>query len=170
MATPPTGVASDETVSVWFCEAVTLAGPKIATELDAVTSVRLECLLTENFAPDGSATVAETRRMCSKQVTQRGGTVTKTIGDLTYAYDPQAALTAAINLAYAALTEGAQGFLVVRWGIHVDVALAAAQKVDVYPVEITHRQKMAPEQNSELKCKSGVVVIGEVVEDVALAA
>ena len=115
MPTIITGVASDETVSVKWVPTITdVNAPKLSTEINAATAVTLECLLTETFSPDASAEVGEVRRMCSKQVQQRGGTVTLTIEDLIYAYDPQGLASAAINKAYAALVQGAEGYLVVR--------------------------------------------------------
>jgi len=167
-----TGVASDETVSVkWVPTIADVNAPKLATEINAATSVTLECLLTETFSPDASAEVGEVRRMCSKQVQQRGGTVTLTIEDLIYAYDPQGLVSAAINKAYAALVQGAKGYLVVRWGKHVDTAWAVGDNVDVWPVEISYGPvKLAPEANSELKAKSGVLVTGTLASDKALVA
>lgn len=163
------GVASDETVSVKFVQTLAdPAAPKL-TELNAASAVQLECLLTENFAPDASADTTQIRRMCSKQTQERAGTVTRTIADLVGAYDPQD-LAAPISKAYAALAPGATGFLVVRWGIHVDTAWATGDLVDVFPVEIAFRAKMAPEQSSELKFKAKPLVTGTVVEDVPLAA
>ena len=111
-----TGVASDETVSARRVPTITdVNAPKLATEINAATSVTLECLLTETFSPDASAEVGEVRRMCSKQVQQRGGTVTLTIEDLIYAYDPQARVRRhqqGVRRARA----GPKGYLVVRWG------------------------------------------------------
>lgn len=164
------GVASDETVSVkWVPTIADPTAPKLATELNATSAINLECLLTENFNPGASAEVGEVRRMCSKQVQQRGGTVTLTIEDLIYAYDPQGLATAPINKAYAALVQGAKGFLAVRWGKHVDTAWAVGDKVDIWPVEISYGPvKVAPEANSELKAKSGVLVTGTVAQDKAI--
>jgi len=163
------GVASDETVSVKFVQTIAdVSAPKL-TELNAVSAVQLECLLTENFAPDASADTTQIRRMCSKQTQERAGTVTRTIADLVGAYDPQD-LAAPISKAYAALEPGATGFLVVRWGVHVDTAWTVGDLVDVFPVEIAFRAKMAPEQSSELKFKAKPLVTGTVTEDVALAA
>lgn len=166
------GVASDETVSVkWVPTISDPTAPKLATELNAATAIQLECLLTENFSPDASAETGEVRRMCSKQVLQRGGTVTLTIEDLIYAYDPQGLAAAPINKAYAALVQGAKGFLAVRWGKHVDTAWAVGDKVDIWPVEISYGPvKIAPETNSELKAKSGVLVTGTVQADKAIVA
>lgn len=172
MPTIVAGIASDETVSVkWVPTIADPTAPKLATELNAATAINLECLLTEIFAPNASAEVGEVRRMCSKQVQQRGGTVTLTIEDLIYAYDPQGLATLPINKAYAALVQGAKGFLVVRWGKHVDTAWAVGDKVDVWPVEISYGPiKLAPEANTELKAKSGVLVTGTVQQDKAIVA
>lgn len=173
MATIIPGIASDETVTLWWVTSIAnTSAPSLATEINAATSIRLECLLTENFAPDVSAEVGTVRRACSKTVLQRGGTVTYTISDLVYAYDPQNP-TAASNLskAYATLVKGAKGFLVARWGVNVNTAAATAQKVDVWQVEISYGPfKMAPEANSELKAKSGVLSISDPVFDAAIAA
>jgi hypothetical protein len=55
-----TGVASDETVSVkWVPTIADVNAPKLATEINAATSVTLECLLTETFSPDASVEVGE---------------------------------------------------------------------------------------------------------------
>ena len=117
MPTIITGVASDETVSVkWVPTIADVNAPKLATEINAATAVTLECLLTETFSPDASAEVGEVRRMCSKQVQQRGGTVTLTIEDPDLRLRPAGLTSAAINKAYAALVQGAKGYLVVRWG------------------------------------------------------
>ncbi len=164
------GVASDETVSVkWVATIADTSAPKLATEINAATSVQLECLFTEMFSPTASADVGEISRMCSKTKQQRGGSVSKGIDDVVYAYDPQALSTAAINKAYATLVQGTKGFLVVRWGKHVDTAWAVGDKVDVWPVEVSYGPfKLAPETNSELKAKSGLLVIGTVAEDKAI--
>lgn len=168
MPTVIPGVSSDATVSLkWVAAIANTSAPKLATEINAVTSVSLECLLTENFAPDASAEVVANRRMCSKQVFERGGTITYTIADLIAAYDPQD-LAAPLSKAYVALEPGAEGFLVARWGVDVDTAWATGDLVDVYPVEVAFRSKMAPELNSELKFKAKPLIVGTVVEDVAI--
>jgi len=53
----------------------------------------------------------------------------------------------------------------------VDTAWAVGDKVDVWPVEISYGPvKLAPEANSELKAKSGVLVTGTLASDKALVA
>ena len=172
MPTIVPGIASDETVSVKWVVAITdTAAPKLATEINAATSVDLTCLLTENWGPDYSVETSEIRRMCSKVATQRGGAVTYTFPDFVFAYDSQGALTLPVNLAYAALVQGATGFIVVRYGVHVDTAWTVGDKVDVWNAQVTAGPlKLLPEANSELKAKSSVVNIGTPEFDAALAA
>lgn len=166
------GVASDETVSVkWVPTIADPTQPKLATEINAATSVDLTCLLTEPWGPDYSVAVAEIKRMCSKVATQRGGAITYTFPDFIYAYDSQALATAGINKAYAALVQGATGFIVVRYGKQVDTAWAVGDKVDVWNAQITAGPlKLIPEANSELKAKSSAVNIGTPQFDKAVAA
>lgn len=164
------GVSSNETVSLtWVATIADPASPKLATEVDAATSVKLECLLTETFSPDASVEKAQLRRMCSRQVRERNGLVTRTVADLIGVYDPQD-MAAPVSKAYVTLVPGATGFLVVRWGVHVDTAFAAGDLVDVYPVEVGYRTKIAAADNDELQFKAGLSIIGEVQEDVALVA
>ena len=170
MPTIPAAVPSDGTVSVmWVTALADASAPSLATEINAASSVALECYLKENFSPDASTDAVEDRRMCSKQVFQTPGTTTVTIADLIGVYDPQD-LAGTDSKAYAALTSGAKGFLVVRWGVDVDTAWAAGDLVDVFPVTIANRIKLAPEANSQLKFKATPMVTGEVVEDVEVAA
>lgn len=172
MPTIVPGVASDENVVVkWVVSIADPTAPKLATEVNAATSVDLTCLLTEAWGPDYSVAVAEISRMCSKVATQRGGAVTYTFPDFIFAYDSQGLLTAAINKAYATLVAGATGFLVIRYGKHVDTAFAVGDKVDVWNAQVTAGPlKLAPEANSELKAKSSVVNIGTPQFDKALVA
>ena len=170
MPTVLDGVASNETVSLkWVAAIAATTAPKLATEINAATSVQLECLLTQTFSPDATVEKAQLRRMCSRQVRERNGAVTRTIADLVGVYDPQD-LAAAVSKAYATLTPGAQGYLVVRWGVHVDTPWAVGDLVDVYPVEVGYRAKIAAADNDELQFKAGVSISGEVEEDVALVA
>jgi len=170
MPTVLDGVASNETVSLkWVEDIANPAAPSLATEINAATTVTLECLLTQTFSPDATVEKAQLRRMCSRQVRERNGAVTRTIADLIGVYDPQD-MAADVSKAYAALSPGATGFLVVRWGVHVDTPWAAGDLVDVYPVEIGYRAKIAAADNDELQFKAGVSIIGEVEEDVALVA
>lgn len=165
------GIASNESVSVkWVATIADTAAPKLSTEIDAATSASLECLMTEKFSPDASFDRVSMRRACSATVRERAGSRTRTIADIVAVYDPQAALTTALNAAYKSLAPLALGYLVVRWGKHVDTAWAVGDKVDVYPVEVGYRTKVAGADNEELTFKAGIVIRGDVKEDVAIVA
>ncbi len=170
--TIPQSIPSDGTVALkWVPTTADPSAPKL-TEIEAATALSLECYLKENFNPDGSSEDVEDRRMCSKQVFQRGGMITRTSDDLVAIMDPQNQVSDA-NKAYAALAPGATGFLVARWGIDLEgdeAEWAVGQIVDVFPVEIGHRVKLQPEANSQLKFKAKPRVISTFIEDVALAA
>jgi hypothetical protein len=164
----PASIPSDGTVSLrWVPTIADPTAPKLS-ELTAATALALECYLKENFNPDGTSEDVEDRRMCSKQVFQRGGMITYTIDDLIAIMDPQNQESDS-NKAYAALAPGATGFLVARWGIDLEgdeAEWAVGQIVDVFPVEIGHRVKLQPEANSQLKFKAKPRVISTAVFDV----
>lgn len=167
----PPGVVADGTVSVKFVPAITsLTAPSLATDLNATGAIDMSCLLTKSgFAPGADTNSISDDRLCSKQVFEDYGTVTYTLAELEYIIDPQNA-TSASNKAYAALPTGTTGYLVVRWGKDVDVAWAAADKVDIYPVKLGPRVKQPPEANSKLKARQKPFVTGTVLEDIAVAA
>ena len=170
MPTVLDGVSSNETVSLRWVE--TLANPlapKLATEINAASSVALECLIVGQFDIDFSVDRTQLRRMCSRQVRERSGPVTYSIQDLFVVYDPQD-LAAPVSKAYAALTDGAQGYLVERRGVHVDTAWAVGDLVRVIPVEVANANPAPPEDDNELQARVAFTVIGEVEKDVAVVA
>lgn len=164
----PTGVPSDGMIKVAFV--ASLADPSAVTtaELSAATSVDATCYLT-SFTPNAEAQAIEDRRLCSKQVFEDFGTVTYSIGDITYVYDTQTPASDS-NKLYEALPTGATGFLVVGWGKDADEDWAIGDVVDIYPVKMGPRVKQPPEQNSKLKVTQKPFVTAEVVEDFALTA
>lgn len=170
--TVPPAVSSTATVKLkWVPTIAGIATPVIslATDINAAGALDLECYLKENFTPDVKSETVEDQRMCSKQMFSAPGTYTYTIAELVMVYDPQNA--AAIgNKAYATLMSGASGFLVARWGLDVDTVYVVAQKVDIYPVTLGRRVKVAPELNSQLKFKIPPFVTGPVIEDLTISA
>lgn len=164
----PQGVPSDGMLKVAFVATLAVPSAPSVTELSAATTVDATCYLT-SFTPNAEAQAIEDRRLCSKQVFEDFGTVTYTIGDITYVYDTQNAGSDDQKL-YEALPTGTVGFLVVAWGKDADEAWASGDVVDVYPVKMGPRVKQPPEQNSKLKVTQKPFVTAEVQEDVVLAA
>lgn len=170
MPTVLDGVSSNETVSLrWVKTIADPTAPSLATEINAVSSVALECLVVGNFDIDFSVDRTQLRRMCSRQVRERSGPVTYSIQDLFVVYDPQN-LAAPVSKAYAALQDGETGYLVERRGVHVDTAWAAGDLVRVIPVEVANANPAPPEDDNELQARVAFTVIGEVQKDVAVAA
>ena len=170
MPTVLDGVSSNETISLRWVETIAdTAAPKLATEINAASSVALECLVVGNFDIDFSVERTQLRRMCSRQVRERSGPVTYSIQDLFVVYDPQD-MAAAVSAAYAALSDGNSGFLVERRGVHVDTAWAAGDLVRVIPVEVANANPAPPEDDNELQARVAFTVIGNVQKDVAVVA
>lgn len=168
MPTVLDGVSSNETVSLKWVETIAdPTAPKLATELNAASSVQLECLIDGGFDIDFTVERKDLRRMCSRQVRQRSGPVTYSVQDVFVVYDPQD-MAAAVSKAYAALTDGNQGYLVERRGIHVDTAWAVGDLVRVIPVEVANANPAPPEDDDELKARVAFTVIGQVQKDVAI--
>lgn len=164
----PQGVPSDGMIKVAFVASLATVGAVTTAELEAATSVDATCYLT-SFTPNAEAQAIEDRRLCSKQVFEDFGTVTYTIGDITYVYDTQDAAGDS-NKLYAALPTGVEGYLVVGWGKDADDDWAIADVVDIYPVKMGPRVKQPPEANSKLKVVQKPFVTGPIVEDFDLAA
>ena len=166
----PVGVPSDGMVKVAFVTSIgDLDAPSIATDINAATSLEdFTCWLT-TFGVDASEQTREVFRFCSKQVFEDYGTVTYTVSDLVYVYDPQNP-TSETNKVYTALKEGTRGFLVVGWGKDAEEEWAAGDVVDIYPVKVGAQRKQTPERNSELTVAQKPYVTGAIAEDRALAA
>ncbi len=170
MPTVLDGVSSNETISLrWVTTIADTTAPSLATEINAASSVALECLVVGSFDIDFSVDRTQLRRMCSRQVRERSGPVTYSIQDLFIVYDPQD-MAADVSEAYAALTDGATGYLVERRGVHVDTAWAADDLVRVIPVEVANANPAPPEDDNELQARIAFTVIGEVQKDVAVVA
>lgn len=167
----PQGVIGNGMVKVTFCPTIAdPAAPSIGTDLGATGAIELSCYLTpDGFGASSQEQTVSSPRLCSKQVFERRGTVQWSIDDLKYVYDTQNA-GADVQKAYEALVPGATGFLVVGWGKDAEDAWAAADVVDVYPVELGERRKQPPEQNAELLVLQKPYVIGDREEDVSLVA
>jgi hypothetical protein len=91
------------------------------------------------------------------------------MADLNYIYDVQNAASVS-NKLYAALPEGATGYFVARYGLDVDTAAAAGQKVDVIPVKLGPKVKLPPTRNTKGQVKQKPFVTGPVQQDVSIAA
>ncbi len=171
----PDAINAEGNVKVrWVPVLANPASPSLATEINGASAKELTgVILGGAFQPTSEQAKGDDRRLGSKQTFQVFGRITDGVEDVTYVYDPQAAAGAAINIAYEALTQGATGYFVVRYGIDVNTAFAAAQKVDTIPVTCGVQRKSTPPADDEfakLTVVQGFIVRSTVNRNVAIAA
>lgn len=165
--TVPPGFVADASLRVWVV--TTIANPAAPTvaEINAGTTIDATCYLTAGFSPTASVATISDDRLCLSQVLEDKGVTTWSIDDIEYIYDVQNAASLS-NKLYAGLPENAQVYLVARYGMNVDTAAAAAQKVDVFPVKVGPPVKMPPERNTKGRVRQKPFVNGVIQRDVAL--
>lgn len=159
------GVASDGNgLVLWVPAIANPAAPKV-TELTA-GGVKP---LTYALAPDGfdhqtSVATITSGRYTLAQALELDGVVTDTV-EVKYVYKNDGS-----DVASTTLAKGAQGFIVKRMAVANDVAIAAAQRVTVIPVECSVRRDVPPAANTELMKIQKLNVRGTVHRDVAVVA
>jgi hypothetical protein len=174
----PDGIEGEGNVKVAFLPAIAnTASPSVAGDFAA--AIDLSCYVTgDGFAPGGSQEERTDRRLCSRQVFGSPGSITYTIGELTYVYAPQDPTgTGNENDAYSELTPDRVGFIAVRFGIAFETAWTAAQIADIYPVIMGAQFKNPPVAaaaggagTSKLTVRQTPYVSGPAILDVALVA
>lgn len=175
----PEGVEGEGRVKAAFVPAIDdIALPSLAGDLAAAIDVT--CYITgDGFSPGGDQEERQDRRLCSRQVFGTPGSITYTIDELTYVYDPQDPSNAGgENEAYSELTPDRVGFLVVRWGVDFEDDLAVGDVVDIYPVTMGAQFKNPPVVGagaggggtSKLTVRQRPYIRGEAELDVAIVA
>lgn len=96
-----------------------LAAPKLATEINAASSVDATCYFTAaGWAPTASTNKGTRNpRLCSRVQVDTLNRTTFTLGDLMYIYDPQGAAGATGNKLKTLLAEGTKIYFVERLGL-----------------------------------------------------
>lgn len=142
--------------------------------LTGTTAVELICYLSKGTLGMGSSTDrGKDERECTTQVAEVLGGTSYTLNDLEYVWEPQATIPSATNKAYELLTPGTTGFLIIRYGITAETALATGQKVDQFPITLGPQIRKAPDGSNpaeKLKIQQPVVVGQGVKFDQALVA
>lgn len=174
----PEAVKAQGNTSVTVVQTVTTTGPKLATEVNAATSVDVSCFLygggagtsTQNkgSAPD---------RLCSVDSFEQFGRVTYSVSDLQFLYDPQADSTDPANKARTVLTEGSDVWLVVRRGRSAqNEPYAVGDVVDLWHVRLGKQNKTTTGggdtagEFDEYSITQSAIVLESPIEDVALVA
>lgn len=164
----PPGFLADANIRAWFVP--DLADPTEPSIAELAAGIDITCYLTAQLAPNADVATVTDDRMCLRQVLEAPGSVTYSIDELMYVYDVQNPASVSNEL-YAAVPRGTTGFIIIRYGIDVDVApVAATQFVDVYPVEWGPQIKMPGERNTKAKVRQKPFVTGPMQQDVAFTA
>ena len=145
--TEPRSVAADGNIRVSFVAAIAVPTLPEVGELNAGTDIT-RYLTGDGFNHSTEQEEIADRRLSSTQTLQRPGRITDTV-DLMYVYQAQGPISPADdNQAQEDLDEGANGFLVARYGEPYSTTFAVADVVDIIPVTCGVQRKMPQEANS----------------------
>ena len=162
--TIPPGVDANGRRNAIFIPTDTLS----VAALTGATAVELMCYLTKGTFGVASDTQRGTdERECTLVAAEVMGNTTYSMNDLEYVWEPQdktanSPTNKALNL-LGPRTGGATGFIIVRYGVSQDTALAAGQLVDKLPVTLGPQlPKSVDGSNPAEKLKiTQAVVIGQ---------
>lgn len=146
----PDGVQAEGNVAVWFV--TTVAAPATPTTAEITAGTQLAGYIKGGtFSPAADQNTGDDRRLASRETYQVLGRVTRGFDDVQYVYNPQELGTPghSDNAAYEDLTEGATGYIVIRWGADADTALAVGDVIDMIPIECGAQRKVGPAENDE---------------------
>lgn len=170
----PEATKAQGNTSVTVAQTVTVAAPKIATEVNAASSVNVSCFMYSGGAGTSTQNKGSAPdRLCSTDTFEQFGRTTYTVTDLQYLYDPQGDEESDSNAARTALTEGTEVWLVVRRGKSAqNDAYTVGDIVDLWHVRLGRQNKTQTGEGEfdEYSITQSVIVLEPPVEDVALAA
>ena len=161
----PGSVGTDGNLAIWFVPHGESTNPASKAVLDANTTKRITYSLTpDGFNHSTDEATIEDGRLTLKQQLQQAGTVTDNL-ELSYVYG------AADDVADVALTEGAKGWIVVRYATDNAAAVTATtDRVDIIPGRCGVQRKAAPARNAVFTKTQKQFVTGTVLRDVAVVA
>lgn len=134
-----------------------LAAPDVSAELTAGSSVALECLITaDGFNISVDEAVVSLPALCETFDAESPGRAKYAI-DLTCFRH----IATVDDKAWTTLLRGLSGFLVVRYGVAVTTAYAAADKLLVFPVTFGERKPLPTEANGGVKFSSHAYVTSQ---------
>ncbi|MFI2563010.1 hypothetical protein [Paenarthrobacter sp. NPDC018779] len=162
MADIPSTPADGNTLVKLVTAIADTSAPKVATELNAASSVDISCYLTAGgWKPSLSEQVITDERLCTTQTYEQKGRSQRGL-DVEYIDNTNSTNAATYNKAKDTLVPGTPMFVVVRTGLPYETALAAGQKVTVYPVTPGEYNELPPEANSVFKIGQKLFVTGKV--------
>lgn len=150
-----------------------IAAPTIS-EVNAAGGLDISCMLFSSTGKPSQNTnlVERERRICDTVTYQQIGTTTYAGGEMLAAFDQQGAAASNGVKAWEKFPEGTAGYLVRRLGIAVATDMAAAQFVDVFPVEFGPPMPIVQGdgESSEVGFTSTFAITGPPAFKVAIAA
>lgn len=162
MADIPSTPADGNTLVKLVTAIADTSAPKVATELNAASSVDISCYLTAaGWKPSLSEQVITDERLCTTQTYEQKGRSQRGL-DVEYIDNTNSTNSATFNKAKDTLVPGTPQFIVVRTGLPYTTALAAGQKVTVYPITPGEYSELPPEANSVFKIAQKLFVTGQV--------
>lgn len=139
------------------------------TQTEIAAGVDISCYLTsDGYAPSLEEQVIADERLCSTQTYEQRGRSARTLM-LTYIDNTNAPNELTDNEAKVTLVPGAKQFIVTRRGLPYDDAVAADQKVSVFPITSGEYNELTPEANSVLKISQKQFISGKSHISVAVA-
>jgi len=149
---------ADGNVKVTFVVNIAnIAAPDVSAELTAGSSVALECLITaDGFNISVDEAVVSLPALCETFDAESPGRAKYAI-DLTCFRH----IATVDDKAWTTLLRGLSGFLVVRYGVAVTTAYAAADKLLVFPVTFGERKPLPTEANGGVKFSSHAYVTSQ---------
>lgn len=161
---------ADGNVLVKLVPAIADTSAPTLTELNGAGAVDISCYLTGGgYKPSLSEQVITDERLCTTQTYEQKGRSQRGL-EVEYIDNTNSPNEAQYNKAKDTLVPGAEQYLVVRTGIPYTDALAAGQKVTIYPINPGEYNDMPPEANSVLKTGQKLFVRGGVKINVEIAA
>lgn len=167
----PPGFDAGGMFQAWFIPGETSVAAVSVADLLASTTVQVGCYFTTPPEATAATDTIEDDRACLKDPGQSRGSTVWSIAALEYIYDVQNPASVS-NEAYAAMPEGAEGVLVMRFGVESgDAPVATTQFVDAYAIELGPQVKLPLTRNTKGKVSQAVFVKpGGRAQDLALTA
>lgn len=166
----PPGIDAAGNSKIVFVKAIANLTAPTLTEIKAGTD--LSCALY-GFVPSTEQGTVTRTKYCYKQAAESLGRATTTIEAIEYDYNPQKLDDQDYGY-YAALTPGTSGWIVDRRGLDAKtVGFEADQIVDIYPVTLGARSRVAVDSTAEgekLRTRQAIAVSGEPLLDVKIVA
>lgn len=121
-----------------FVTAIANKSAPALTELNALAGFNLSCSVfgEQDGVTSTTEKVTLPRRMCETDTFEVSGATTHSMADLMISFDPQAATGADGRKAWDTMADRMNGFLWHRQGITSTTDLAAAQRVNIIPVQL----------------------------------